>query len=335
MKSPESPSASPFDVDAPVKPTAREIAAGYREFTGGNATAVALHDDDEVDTWHFPMMNDAVRNSAYEKALRGALKQGGVVLDIGSGSGLLAMMAARQGATSVVTCEEIGIIARTATDIIARNGYADKIKLINKLSTNLVVGKDLPERADVLVTEIFDDGLLGERAFHAIQHARDHLLKPDAQIIPAGARVMAMCIESREIYENHRIESAAGFDLSPFNMLSVRNYIGYHLKKFNYRPLSAPKPVFDFDFYNIPGDESVELSFDIIEPGLVHAIVYWYELQMDDDTIISTAPNLPKLSCWKQAVQVLDHPERLEHGDRLQIRAQHDAISIWFTPSTK
>jgi predicted RNA methylase len=284
----------------------------------------------EVDPWHFPMMNDTVRNNAYEKALKSALQKGGAVLDIGSGSGLLAMMAARHGATQITTCEAVPMVAEKAKVIIKRNGFADQIKVINKLSTNLVVGVDLEERADILVTEIFDNGLLGEYAFAAIEHARKHLLKPNAQLIPCGARVYAMCIESREIYQDHRVETISNFDLSPFNQFSSYGYSGYHLAKTDYRALTNTATIFDFDFYKIPGNESTPIEFEITESGTCHAVVYWYELQLDKDTIISTAPHLPKLSCWKQAVQLFSKPQTLTKGEIFKLIAYHDEEAIWF-----
>ena len=298
--------------------SAEELAAGDVAITS------------EVVPWHFPMMNDTVRNDAYEKALKSALKNSGAVLDIGSGSGLLAMMAARHGASKVTTCEEVSMVAEKAKFIIKKNGFSEKIKVINKLSTNLVIGEDL-ERADILVTEIFDNGLLGENAFMAIEHAKNHLLKPNAQLIPSGARVYAMCIESDEIYKNHRVETISNFDLSPFNQFSTYNYSGYHLAKTEYKALSSTTNIFDFNFYKIPENESVAIEFDIIESGKCHAVVYWYELQLDEDTIISTAPHLPQLSCWKQAVQILSKPLMLIKGKSLKLIANHDDEALWFT----
>jgi predicted RNA methylase len=285
----------------------------------------------EVVPWHFPMMNDTVRNDAYEKALKSALKKGGVVLDVGSGSGLLAMMAARHGATKVTTCEEVTMVADKAKIIINRNDLAEKIQVINKLSTNLVVGVDLEERADILVTEIFDNGLLGEKAFMAIGHARNYLLKPNAQLIPSGARVYAMLIESSEIYKNHRVDTISNFDLSPFNQFSTYNYIGYHLSKTDYRGLTPTTSIFDFNFHKIPGSESTPIEFEINESGVCHAVAFWYELQLDEDTIISTAPHLPQLSCWKQAVQLLAKPLTLKKGETFKLIAHHDDEELWFT----
>lgn len=301
------------------------------EFTDEEIAAGDVSMTSQTVSWHFPMMNDNVRNDAYEKALKAALVNGGTVLDIGSGSGLLSMMAARHGATQVTTCEEVSMVAEKAKIIIARNGFSDKIQVISKLSTHLAVGRDFSQRADILVTEIFDDGLLGEKAFMAIEHAREHLLKPDAQLIPAGVRVFAMCIESEEIFKNHRVQNISGFDLSPFNQFSNYGYTGYHIEKMDYRRLSATMPIFEFDFKKIPETESKVIEFDIIDSGNCHAVVYWYELQLDENTMISTAPHLPQLSCWKQAVQILDKPQSLSKGQILSLVAHHDDEALWFT----
>ena len=303
------------------------------DFTPEEIAAGDVIISSEIVPWHFPMMNDTVRNDAYEKALKNALKNGGVVLDIGSGSGLLAMMAARHGASKVITCELVEMVAEKAKIIIKRNGFEDKIQVINQLSTNLVAETDLPERADILVTEIFDNGLLGENALVAIKHAREHLLKPNAQLIPSGVRVYAMCIESREIYTNHRVETISGFDLSPFNQFSSYEYSGYHLAKTEYKPLSATTSIFDFDFRLDHKNESASIEFKITESGTCHAVAFWYELQLDEETIISTAPHLPQLSCWKQAVQLLPKPIALTKGETFKLTAHHDDLALWFTRS--
>ena len=100
-------------------------------------------------------MNDDERNDAYLAALQSAITKDTHVLEIGTGSGLLSMMAARSGAEKVTTCEASPIIATTAKKIIATNGMAGTINVIAKKSNNVEVGVDLPRPADLLVSEIF------------------------------------------------------------------------------------------------------------------------------------------------------------------------------------
>jgi hypothetical protein len=230
-----------------------------------------------------------------------------------------------------VTCEAIPVIARKAKQIIQTNGYADQITVIESLSTRLTVGEQIPERLDVLVTEIFDDGLLGEHAFKAIKHAKEHLLKAGAQIIPAKVRVMAMGIESQEIFQNYRVTETAGFDVRAFNEFSVQEYIGIHLDKMAYRPLSLPTPIFTFDFNHLPGEEAVPIDLVVSKGGSLHAIAYWFDLYLDEHTVLSSGPGLPKLSSWKQAVQVAENVESFQTGDRISLTAHHNESALWFT----
>ncbi len=84
------------------------------------------------------------------------------------------MMAARAGARHVYACEMLPDLADLARIVVAENGFADRITVVAKASKDLVLGVDLPERATLLVTEIFDALLIGEGALPAIGHAREH-----------------------------------------------------------------------------------------------------------------------------------------------------------------
>jgi tetratricopeptide (TPR) repeat protein len=116
---------------------------------------------DVVPSWHFAMMNDKPRNDAYEAAIHRAAR-GKRVLDIGTGAGLLTMMAARAGALRVTSCETVAVIAERARIIIERNGFGDRVNVIAKRSKDLVVGRDFTERAELLITETFSSGLVSE-----------------------------------------------------------------------------------------------------------------------------------------------------------------------------
>src|SRR3954463_1393611 len=85
-----------------------------------------------VPGYHVPMMNDARRNAAWDTALRRAIRPGMRVLEIGTGGGMLALMAARAGAERVTTCEKEPIAAAIAREICADNGYGDVVDVIAK-----------------------------------------------------------------------------------------------------------------------------------------------------------------------------------------------------------
>src|SRR6185436_3279643 len=95
------------------------------------------------------MIQDSVRTDAYAQALRRLVRPGSVVLDMGAGVGIWALLACRFGARKVYAVDPNDVI-QIAREITAANGYADKIEFINDMSTAVT----LPEQADVLVTEM-------------------------------------------------------------------------------------------------------------------------------------------------------------------------------------
>src|SRR5438105_1684263 len=171
---------------------------------------------DIVPPWHFAMLGDDTRNSTYEQAIRRAVP-GKYVLDIGTGAGLLALMAARAGAAKVTSCETIPLIAQRAREIVARNGYQDRITVIAKKSTLLDLPGDMTQRADVLVTETFASGLITEGVLRAVEHAHESLLTETAAVIPRAASVMGYLAGGRALEARVFADQVAGFDLSPFN----------------------------------------------------------------------------------------------------------------------
>lgn len=284
----------------------------------------------QVSFWHFPMMNDTARNDAYEAALKAAVKPDSVVLDIGSGSGLLALMAARAGADRVDTVEVVPAIADAARDIVTANGFADRITVHNKLSTALKVGEDLPRKADILVTETFDVGVLGEHVVRTIRHARANLLTEDAVIIPAHADVIGVLLESAELRKLAKVEDVSGFDLSPFNRFR-KPYHQQSLNHYAHTALSDDFGIFDFDF---TGDaiepETKTLSVRATRTGTCHAIAFWFRLVLDEHHSYDTGADANPGNHWEQAVHILERPIDVEAGSDVTFTAAHNNRMITF-----
>lgn len=121
------------------------------------------------------------------------------VLDIGTGTGLLSMMAVRCGADQVTTCEAFKPMAEIAKKCIERNGMSDKIRIIQKRSTDVLFGVDMTEKANVLVAEVFDTELIGEGALSTFKHALEHLMLPnrdDIYVVPDNGTIFVQVVES-------------------------------------------------------------------------------------------------------------------------------------------
>jgi len=281
-----------------------------------------------VPQWHAAMLNDTRRNDAFEGAIRRAMRPGMRVLDIGTGTGLLAMMAARAGAGHVTACESVGPLAEAAREIVALNGLADRITVVHARSTDLALGADMKERAELLIGEIVDAGLLCERIVETFADARSRLLTPDAAVIPRRATVFAVPVESAKIAAERRVDRVAGFDLTPFNRVIPGLYVQTELARYAWRALAAPVEVFAFDFATaLPGPAEARLRLVPNADGTAHAIAFWFRLELDAESALATGP-ADRPTHWKQAVYALDPPVALKQNEPARLIARHDGSLI-------
>jgi predicted nicotinamide N-methyase len=283
---------------------------------------------DLVPQWHFAMMNDAARNDAYEAAIRRNVA-GKRVLDIGTGAGLLALMAARAGAKSVVSCEAVGVIARQAHDIVAQNGLADIIRVIPKRSTDLTLGADLPERAEVLITETFSSNVIDEGILATMEHAHRHLLVPGATIIPAAASAIGFLVGGEALRQMLFVERIKGFDLASFNQFASPRLV-VPLDGVPHDVLSDDVELLRFDLtnQNFPMGGR-ELSLVATRGGPCVGIAQWIQLDLDGQTHYRNRP-IPggHNTHWPNIVYRFPKPLMLEPGDRVRIIARHDRAEI-------
>ena len=285
-----------------------------------------------VPRWHWEMLHDEERAELYDRAIRRAVAErpGALVLDIGAGSGLLAMMAARAGARRVVACEGQPSVAETAARVVRTAGYDDAVTVVPKMSTRMAVPDDLPERAGLLVTEIVDCGLLGEGLLGTIAHAREHLLAPDATIMPSRGRIIAQLVESEALHRKNHVGKLYGFDLAPFNRLSTLEYFDSRLHRHEHRVLSEPVPVFDFDFRTADArPRRTGLRVQPTAAGRLHAVVFWFEMELLPGITVGNPPG--RDSHWKQAVQCLPVPPHVQPGEPVVLEASHDGDCVRFS----
>jgi hypothetical protein len=284
---------------------------------------------DVIPAWHFAMMDDKGRNLAYEAAIRRAVP-GKRVLDIGTGAGLLAMMAARAGAKDVTTCESVGVIADRAREIVARNGLAERVTVIGQPSTELAVGRDVPERAEVLVTETFASGLVGEGILATLEHAHQHLLTPGATIVPASGSIMGYLAGGDTLKGMLFVDAIAGFDLSPFNDFAPA-ILTASLDGVPHDTLSDDVELLRFDFSakSFPMEKRT-LQVKATRPGLCVGIAQWIRLALDSQTRYENrpAPNAEHNGHWAHLLHRFSRLVPVETGDILSIVVRHDREQV-------
>ncbi|XP_038628270.1 protein arginine N-methyltransferase 7 isoform X4 [Tachyglossus aculeatus] len=309
------------------------------------------------------MLHDKDRNVKYYQGIHAAVSrvkgrgQKATVLDIGTGTGLLSMMAVKAGADFCYAVEVFKPMADAAVKIVEKNGLSDKIKIINKHSTEVTVGQDgdMQCRANILVTELFDTELIGEGALPSYEHAHRHLVEAECEAVPHRATVYAQLVESRRMWSWNKlfpIHVQTGDNqsilLSPSEMENCPGAPSVYDIQLNQVPrddftiLSDVLTMFSVDFskqvHSKPACHVVQ--FESVGSGKAQVVLSWWDIDMDPEGKIkcSMAPywvhsdptNIQWRDHWMQCVYFLPREDLIAQDETLYLAAQRDDYCVWY-----
>jgi protein arginine N-methyltransferase 1 len=161
---------------------------------------------------HRSYLADRPRIEAFRRAIRQVVFPGAVVADVGSGSGILGLLACEAGAARVYAIEAGGMI-ELARAVAARNGFADRLRFIQGESREI----ELPEPVDVLVCDQIGHFGFEAGLFDFVADARRRFLKPGGAMIPARVNLHIAPVADPDLAAAVRFwcQRPAGFDMSP------------------------------------------------------------------------------------------------------------------------
>jgi predicted RNA methylase len=279
-------------------------------------------------------MNDYERNNAYSKAIKRAIKNNENVLEIGTGSGLLSMMAVDAGAKKVITCEVSETISETARKIIANNGYSDRIKVINKKSTHIDINSELGEKADIIISEILSSEFVGEGVQQSLSDANRRLLKENGIMIPeAGEIKIALLESSPEIEKELFVQKVNGYDLSEFNnIMRSKCNVQYLGRKTKTSFLSKAKTPFSFNFYNknIINRQEKILEIEAFKSGICLGLISWLSLDLYENICFENNPTEICTSGWVNPIYKFNQPLKMLKGDVIKVKATLLKDTVWY-----
>ena len=234
------------------------------------------------------MIADKVRMRAYTEALRAAVKPGDIVVDIGTGTGIFALLACQFGATRVYAIEpneNIEVAKKLAKD----NGFSDRIEFIRDLSTKV----SFNEKADVIILDLRGILPLFERHIPALLDARRRLLKPGGVLIPKRDTLNVCIVEAPELYKDY----ADPWDANPYNLnldrareLSVNKLSHGRVKP--EQMLTQPQTWGVLDYYQLETPHfSGKLTQRFIRNGVAHGLIVWFDAELMDGIGFSNAPD--------------------------------------------
>ena len=285
-----------------------------------------------VPRYHVPMINDSRRNAAWQEALAKRVRPGTRALEIGTGAGMLALMAARAGAELVTTCERHPVLAAVAREMVQRNGLAACIDVIEKPSQELRLGQDIAQRADLLFCDIFGDSLVDLAPIGAIADARRRLTKPDAAVIPAAGSIRLALAEWKNYPMRGHVDRAAGFDLTAFSDFvpsSLLVAIGDDGLMLRSQDVQAFR--YDFSRTSPTRQDRTEVLLRAHADAVVNGIIHWLRLELDDDIVLETRPEPGATYFLPPRFWPLPKPLSMRRGDGLRVGIAHGdkQLTIW------
>ena len=146
-------------------------------------------------------LKDRGRTLELMAAVTDLVRPGDVVLDLGSGSGILSLAAARAGASEVIAVELDSLMARTLRQTVSANGYEDIITVVNTDARTL---QDL--EPDLVLAELIDTGLMDEPLVPVMNHLTESgVVNEHTRLLFAGYTTTLTLVEADHDYYGFKI----------------------------------------------------------------------------------------------------------------------------------
>jgi protein arginine N-methyltransferase 1 len=277
--------------------------------------------------FHLRLLSDTLRVQAFCRAIHEVVRPGEVVLDIGTGTGILACFACQAGASRVYAVEREDVI-QTAKEIAIANGYGGQIIFIQGDATSIVV----PEPVDVIVGEQI--GIIGidEGHLQTYEAVSRKCLKPTGRLIPESIDVLFTPWEAEQFYKelNFPGNEHYGLNLQHLRSLAMNQHYSTNLDPAG--RLSAPQTIWRFAPPARRLDSlTAQASYKIERGGVIHGFAGWFVASLSPGVKLSTSPSDPSTH-WRQAFFPLENPIEVQPADKVSLTVTvnvKDTIMGW------
>jgi len=294
------------------------------------------------------MLEDHKRTGAYHRACVNNAQcfKGKVVLDVGTGSGILAIFAAKAGAKKVYAVEATSM-AKFARQLVAHN----KLESVVEVIQGTIETVELPEKVDIIISEWMGYFLLRESMLDSVIVARDKFLKPDGALYPSHARMFLVPIRSNQslqrksdfekslegwtefvedMKENYQVDLGC---LDPEYHKEQTDYFLHTAQWCDVHPEQMMGPPCCFKEYDLKTVTLEELkaplranfSLPVMSPGPIESLCGFFDTHFKgskenltyQEVILSTAPDATGATHWGQQAFHMFPRVMAQPGDRL------------------
>lgn len=269
---------------------------------------------------HEEMLKDDVRTRSYMRAIMDNphLFEGKTVMDVGCGTGVLSIFAAKAGAKKVyaVECSKIVDQARM---IIDANGFSNVIEVMETKVEDMV----LPDKVDIIISEWMGYFLFYESMLETVLFARDKWLKPDGLMFPDKATLYLCAIEDAQ-YKSEKIDfwdNVYGLDMSCIKSVALTEPLVDTVDP--EQVMTNVCAVLPVDMATITCEQlsfAVPFRLSAIRPDYAHALVAYFDISFTHclkQVSFVTGPHV-KPTHWKQTVLYLDRALPMERGELIE-----------------
>jgi type I protein arginine methyltransferase len=274
---------------------------------------------------HRSMIRDQVRTDGFRRAIEAVVRPGDIVLDLGAGSGILSVFAARAGAARVHAVERTSI-AVLAQELVVANGVADVVEVIQ----GDVMDIELPDRVDVIVSEWLGGFGIDEGMLVPVVAARDRWLKPGGTMIPRSVTAWTALVHDRHLGDMVEFLGGRPYGLELGDLVEKTvNEISYagafrHLGAGDLR--SDPGRLWTTEADRIPMEvaqaaHEAETLLDVHQRGTANALALWFSAELAPGIPLSVGPGDPPTH-WGMTTAPLRGPVRLSPGMTVRARVR-------------
>jgi len=273
------------------------------------------------------MISDAGRFGSYAKAIARAVRPGDTVAEIGCGPGVFSLLACRAGARRVFAIESEHCI-HFARQLSAANGFTDRIEFFQSDSRKT----ELPERVNVIISDLRGVLPLHGNAIQAIEDARQRFLAPGGIMIPQRDALKAAVIDADKFYS--RLTSpwqklVPEVDLSPALLPALNQLYSSTFKNDQLLTLAQNWGLLD---YTVGAAIRLvaELDFHAEREATAHGLCLWFETNLFEGIGYSSGPEAAG-TVHGQLFLPWVEPVPLEKGQSIQIKLHADPVGQDYT----
>lgn len=276
------------------------------------------------------MLADKLRMERYRAAISEWVKPGDVVADLGTGMGVLAMMAAQAGASRVYAVDNRQNALDIARHLIEANGLSDRITLVCADAREAVVD----EKVDLVVNELIGDFGTDENIYECVREFADSNLKEEGRVLPEQLSTYLVPVQYGDEFRGIWRENYEGLDLSP--VLEYPTQVEPVMRIMQCDPLGLAQPQelenirFGIGMPERAMDYPVEFTVD--RAGEIQGFMGYFEASLVPGITLANHPVYPRCH-WQTWHWPLHPPRQVSVGETLRavVHARPNMIASGWT----